>query len=58
MLLPSTAPLPGAHPISPVLQAHLSAGETVQESVSRGGQALIDHSQALALPGADHGGMG
>lgn len=34
VLLPSTAPLPGAHPISPVLWAHLSTGEMVQENVS------------------------
>lgn len=59
LLLPSIAPLPGAHPISPVLQVHLSVGEMVQESVSWRWQELIYHSQAGPAPlGANHSSMG
>lgn len=58
LLLPSTAPLPGAHPINPLLQVHLSVGEMVQESVSWGWQELIDHSQAPVPLGANHSSMG
>lgn len=58
LLLPSTAPLPGAHPISLVLQVHLSVGEMVQESVSWGWQELINHSQAPTPLGANHSSMG
>lgn len=59
LLLSSIAPLPGAHPISPVLQGHLSVGEMVQESVSWRWQELIDHRLAGPAPlGANHSSMG